>query len=56
MFRKLMLGMYLAAMVFAFPSTARAKALPAHAPAQAPAPAGGNTVEALGRYSRLEIV
>ena len=50
MFRKLMLGMYLASMVFLFPSTALAKAPPAQAPGQAPhrapAQAPGNTVEA----------
>lgn len=43
MFRKMMLGMYLAAMVFLFPSTALATDRPAHAPAQA---AGTTTVEA----------
>jgi plastocyanin len=42
MFRKMMLGMYLAAMVFVFPSTALATDQPVHAPAQA----AGNTVEA----------
>jgi plastocyanin len=42
MFRKMMLGMYLAAMVFLFPSTALATDQPVHAPAQA----AGNTVEA----------
>ncbi|HMC05493.1 MAG TPA: hypothetical protein VKJ83_08480, partial [Actinomycetota bacterium] len=50
MFRKTMLGMYLASMVFLFPSTALAKALPAHAPGRAPgrapAQAAGNTVQA----------
>ena len=44
MFRKVMLGMYLAAMVLLVPSGALAKVLPARAPAQAPA--AGNTVEA----------
>ena len=50
MFRKMMLGMYLASMVFLLPSTALAKALPAHAPGRAPhgapAQASANTVEA----------
>jgi len=50
MFRKLMLGMYLASLVFLFPSTALAKALPAHAPGRAPrrppAQASANTVQA----------
>jgi plastocyanin len=46
MFRKVMLGMYLAAMVLLVPSGALAKVLPAHVPAQAPPPAAGNTVEA----------
>ena len=50
MFRKLMLGMYLASLVFLFPSTALAKALPAHAPSRAPrrppAQASANTVQA----------
>jgi plastocyanin len=48
MFRKVMLGMYLAAMVLLVPSGALAKVLPDHAPARAPAqaPAAGNTVEA----------
>jgi plastocyanin len=42
MFRKMMLGMYLAAMVFLFPSTALATDQSVHTPAQA----AGNTVEA----------
>jgi plastocyanin len=50
MFRRIMLGMYLAAMVLLVPSGALAKVLPVHAPGrapgQAPAPAGGTTVEA----------
>jgi plastocyanin len=50
MFRKLLLGMYLASMVFLFPSTALAKAQPAHtngrAPRRAPAQAAANTVQA----------
>ncbi len=50
MFRKLMLGMYLASMVFLFPSIALAKATPAHAPGRAPrrapAQASANTVQA----------
>jgi plastocyanin len=46
MFRRMMLGMYLAAMVFLVPSGALAKVPPAHAPGRAPAQAAGNTVEA----------
>jgi len=50
MFRKLMLGMYLASMVFLFPSVAIAKAEPAHtngrAPRRAPAQPAASTVEA----------
>ena len=50
MFRKTMLGTYLASMVFLFPSTALAKASPGQAPAHAsgrsPAQAAGNTVQA----------
>jgi plastocyanin len=46
MFRRMMLGMYLAAMVLLVPSGALAKVLPAHAPGRAPTQAAGNTVEA----------
>jgi plastocyanin len=46
MFRRIMVGMYLAAMVFLVPTGALAKVLPAHAPGRAPAQAAGNTVEA----------
>jgi plastocyanin len=50
MFRKLLLGMYLASMVLLLPSTALAKAQPAHtngrAPRRVPAQAAANTVEA----------
>jgi plastocyanin len=46
MFRRMMLGMYLAAMVLLVPSGALAKVLPAHAPGRAPAQAAGTTVEA----------
>jgi plastocyanin len=46
MFRRMMLGMYLAAMVLLVPSGALAKVLPAHAPGRAPSQAAGNTVEA----------
>ena len=46
MFRKMMLGMYFAAMVLLVPSGALAKALPVHAPGRTPAQAAGNTVEA----------
>ena len=46
MFRKLMLGMYLASMVLLFPSTALAKATPAQSPRRAPSQASANTVQA----------
>jgi len=46
MFRRMMLGMYLAAMVLLVPSGALAKVLPAHPPGGAPAQAAGNTAEA----------
>jgi len=46
MFRRMMLGMYLVAMVLLVPSGALAKVLPAHAPGRAPSQAAGNTVEA----------
>jgi plastocyanin len=46
MFRRMMLGMYLGAMVLLVPSGALAKVLPAHAPGRAPTQAPGNTVEA----------
>ena len=50
MFRKVMLGLYLASLVFLLPSTALAKAQPAHtngrAPRRAPAQAAANTVQA----------